>query len=119
MCAGDGGPHLNQAIRIPRDVTDRRDLGAALLLGLGGGLRSFAPPVALAIHDRGPLAGPGRFIVFGAAAGELIADKDPRMPSRWGRRGLSFRLVFSSRGGAVLALSYTLVLTATRGLSKG
>jgi hypothetical protein len=139
-------------------VTDRRDLGAALLLGLGGGLRSFAPPVALAVHGRGPLAGPARFIAFGAAGGEVIADKLPQMPSRWSRRGLSLRLAFSSRGGRLLAgppgaalaaaaalasafagsharasvherpwqfaaavaedaLSYALVLTATRGLS--
>ena len=139
-------------------MTDRRDLGAALLLGLGGGLRSFAPPVALAVHGRGPLAGPARFIAFGAAAGELIADKLPQMPSRWSPRGLSLRLGFSSGGGRLLAgppgaavaaaaalasafagsharasvhdrrwqlaaavaedaLSYSLVLTATRGLS--
>jgi hypothetical protein len=139
-------------------VTDRRDLRAALLLGLGGGLRSFAPAVALAVHGRGPRAGPARFIAFGAGAGELIADKLPQMPSRWSRRGLSLRLGFSARGGRLLAgpagagvaaaaalgsafvgsrarasvhdrrwqlaaavaedvLSYSLVLTATRGLS--
>jgi hypothetical protein len=39
-------------------VADRWDLIAAALLGFGGGLRSFALPVALAIRDRGPLAGP-------------------------------------------------------------
>ena len=139
-------------------MTDRRDLGPAVLLGLGGGLRSFAPPVALAIHGRGPLAGPARFIAFGAGARELIADKLPQMPSRWSPRGVSLRLGFSSRGGRLLAgpsgaavaaaaalasafvasrarasvhdrrwqlaaavgedvLSYSLVLTATRGLS--
>jgi hypothetical protein len=84
-------------------VTDRCDLGAALVLGLGGGLRSFAPPVALAVHGRGPLAGPARFIAFGAGAGELIADKLPNMPSRWSPRGLSLRLGFSSGGGRLLA----------------
>ena len=83
-------------------MTDSRDLGAALLMGLGGGLRSFAPPVALAVHGRGPLAGPARFIAFGAAAGELIADKSPRMPSRWSPRGMSLRLAFSATGGRVL-----------------
>jgi hypothetical protein len=78
------------------------DLIAAGLLGLGGGLRSFAPPVALALHGRGPLAGPARFIAFGAGAGELIADKLPQMPSRWSPRGLSLRLGFSSAGGREL-----------------
>ncbi len=71
-------------------------------MGLGGGLRSFAPPVALAVHGRGPSSGPARFIVFGAAAGELIADKFPAMPSRWSRRGLTLRLAFSGTGGRLL-----------------
>ncbi len=84
-------------------MSDRPDLGAALLMGLGGGLRSFAPPVALAVHGRGPLAGRARLIVFGVAAGELIADKLPAMPSRWSSRGLTPRLVFSGTGGRVLA----------------
>ena len=83
-------------------MSDRPDLGAALLMGLGGGLRSFAPPVALAVHGRGPLAGRARFIVFGAAAGELIADKHPDMPSRWSPAVLTPRLVFSATGGRVL-----------------
>lgn len=81
----------------------RSDLIAAVLLGLGGGLRSFAPPVALATRDRGPLAGPARFIAFGAAAGELIADKQRGMPSRWSPRGLTLRLGFSSTGGGELS----------------
>jgi hypothetical protein len=76
-----------------------RPLVAAALLGLGGGLRSFAPPVTLAIRGRGPLAGPARFIAFGAAAGELIADKQPQMSSRLAPRGLALRLGFSSSGG--------------------
>ena len=84
-------------------MTDSSRLGAALVMGLGGGLRSFAPAVALAVHDRGPLAGPARFIAFGAAAGELIADKLPNMPSRFSARGLSLRLAFSATGGRLLA----------------
>ena len=84
-------------------MSDRPDLGAALLMGLGGGLRSFAPPMAMAVHGRGPLAGRARLIVFGAAAGELIADKLPAMPSRWSPGGLTPRLVFSGTGGRVLA----------------
>jgi uncharacterized membrane protein len=83
-------------------VGDPPDLGAALAMGLGGGLRSFAPAVALAIHGRGPLAGRARFIAFAAGAGELIADKSPRMPSRWSPRGMSLRLAFSATGGRVL-----------------
>jgi len=82
---------------------DRTDLGRAALLGLGGGLRSFAPPAALALHGTGPLAGPARFIAFGAAAGELIADKQPDMPSRLSPRGLTLRLSFSGSGGHELA----------------
>jgi uncharacterized membrane protein len=83
-------------------VRDLPDLGPALAIGLGGGLRSFAPAVALTLHRRGPLAGRARFIVFGAAAGELIADKVPSMPSRWSPRGMSVRLAFSAAGGRVL-----------------
>lgn len=82
--------------------TEARDLRAAVLLGLGGGLRSFASPVALAVHDLGPLAGPARFIAFSAGAGEVIADKLPQMPSRWSPQGLSLRLGFSSIGGRTL-----------------
>jgi hypothetical protein len=82
---------------------DRPEIGRAALLGLGGGLRSFAPPVALGLHGRGPLAGPARFIAFGAAAGELIADKQPSMPSRLSPRGLTLRLGFSGIGGHDLA----------------
>ncbi|MGA2013529.1 MAG: hypothetical protein ABSH51_23765 [Solirubrobacteraceae bacterium] len=77
----------------------RPDLVAAVLLGLGGGLRSFATPVALATRGRGPLAGAARFIAFGAAAGELIADQQADMGSRWAPRGLTLRLGFSSAGG--------------------
>ena len=83
-------------------MSDPADLGAALALGLGGGLRAFAPAVALAVHGRGPFAGRARFIAFGAAAAELIADKLPNTPSRWSPRGMSPRLVFSATGGGML-----------------
>jgi hypothetical protein len=83
--------------------TEARDLRTAALLGLGGGLRSFASPVALGAYGLGPLAGPARFIAYGAAFGEVIADKLPQMPSRWSRRGLSPRAGFSSIGGHELA----------------
>jgi hypothetical protein len=80
-----------------------RPVLAAAVLGAGGGLRSFAPPATLAAHGRGLFPGPARFIAFGAAAGELIADKQPDMPSRWSPRGLSLRLGFSTMGGYELA----------------
>ena len=88
--------------RILAVVSDPPDLGAALALGLGGGLRALAPAVAFAVHGRGPFAGRARFIAFGAGAVELIADKLPRTPSRWSARGMSPRLVFSATGGRVL-----------------
>jgi uncharacterized membrane protein len=83
-------------------VNDSADLGAARALGLGGGLRAFAPAVALAVHGHGPLAGPARFVCFGAGAVELIGDKLPGTPSRWSPRGMSLRLAFSATGGRVL-----------------
>jgi uncharacterized membrane protein len=83
-------------------MSDDRNLRAAVLMGLGGGLRSFAPPVALAVHGRGPLAGRARFIAFAVGAGELIADKLPATPSRWSPGGLTPRLVFSSMAGRLL-----------------
>jgi hypothetical protein len=88
--------------RLKGDFMKNRRLVSAALLGLGGGLRSFAPPVALALRGRGPLAGPARFIAFGAAAGELIADKQLQMSSRLAPRGLALRLGFSSSGGGDL-----------------
>jgi uncharacterized membrane protein len=99
-------------------MSDRPDLGAALLLGLGGGLRSFAPPVALVVHGRGPLGGRARFIVFAAAAGELIADKLPAMPSRWSPRGLTPRLVFSGTGGRMLGGDPGAAIAAAAALSS-
>jgi uncharacterized membrane protein len=87
-------------------------------MGLGGGLRSFAPPVALAVHGRGPLTGPARFIAFGAAAGELIADKLPDMPSRFSPRGLTLRLAFSATGGRLLAGAPGAALAATAALGS-
>ncbi len=82
-------------------MSDPPDLGAALAMGLGGGLRAFAPAVAFAVHGRGPLSGRLRFAAF-AAAVELIADKNPRMPSRWSARGMSVRVAFSATGGRTL-----------------
>lgn len=72
------------------------------MLGAGGGMRSFGPPVALTMRGRGPKTGPGRCLLFGLAAVELVADKSPRMPSRWSPRGLAARAGFSSTGGYAL-----------------
>jgi len=83
-------------------VSDPPDLAAALALGLGGGLRTFAPAVALAVHGRGPLTGRARFVVFGAAAAEIIGDKLPRTPSRWSLRGMSGRVAVSAMSGRAL-----------------
>jgi uncharacterized membrane protein len=90
-------------VRIGGVVSARDDPGAALAMGLGGGMRAFAPAVALAVHRRGLLAGRARYIAFGLAAAELIADKDPRMPSRWSPRAMSLRLALSATGGSMLA----------------
>ncbi|HEY1507620.1 MAG TPA: hypothetical protein VGF93_01360 [Solirubrobacteraceae bacterium] len=76
---------------------------AAAVLGAGGGLRSFAPPAVLAARGRGLFPGGARFVAFGAAAGELVADKQPDMGSRWAPRGLSLRLGFSAMAGHDLA----------------
>jgi uncharacterized membrane protein len=76
---------------------------AAAILGAGGGLRSFAPPAVLAARGRGLFAGGARFVAFGAAAGELVADKQPDMGSRWAPRGLTLRLGFSAMAGHDLA----------------
>ena len=78
-------------------------LVAAAVLGAGGGLRAFAPPAVLAARGQGPFSGTARLIAFTAAAGEVIADKQPWMPSRWGVPGLSARLGFSGRAGRDLA----------------
>jgi uncharacterized membrane protein len=83
-------------------MSQTSDPRAALVLGLGGGLRSFAPAVALAVHGRGPFTGRVRFVVFAAAAAELVVDKLPSTPSRWSPRGMSARLAFSAAGGRVL-----------------
>jgi uncharacterized membrane protein len=83
-------------------VSDRPDLGAALAIGLGGGLRALAPVVAFAVRGRGPLAGRARFVALGAGAVELIADKLPKTPSRWSYGGMSLRVAFSATGGRAL-----------------
>jgi uncharacterized membrane protein len=70
----------------------------------------------LAARGGGPFAGPARFIAFGAAAGELIADKQPDMGSRWAPRGLSLRLGFSTMAGHELAGAEGAVVAAAAAL---
>ncbi|UJA19200.1 hypothetical protein HJD18_02595 [Thermoleophilia bacterium SCSIO 60948] len=77
-------------------------LARAAVLGLAGGMRSQVPWAAMAIRDRG-FRRPGGLIPIGAFAGELIADKSPRMPSRLRARGLAFRLAGSGSVGFALA----------------
>ena len=80
-----------------------RQLDRAALVGLGGGLRSCAPLVVLAQRGLGPFPGAARLMVFGAAMGELIADKQPDMTSRISSRGLTMRIGFSGNAGYMLA----------------
>ena len=74
-------------------MSDRPDLGAALALGIGGGLRAFAPGVAFAA----------------AAVGSAFAGSQLRMKVHKRVR----QLVAAT---AEDALSYSLVLTATSSL---
>ncbi len=81
-------------------TTASRQRAAALLLGLAAGLRTFSAPAALAL--RAPTLGAPQRIVLLGAAGELIADKLPAMPSRLGRRGLTGRLLSSAISGQLV-----------------
>ena len=107
----------------PRRTSRRAAAGLAgqgLVLGeagaAGGGLDALAEPLGERAGgvDRvdadalGPVGvgQPGRGQHqrrVGGAAGEVIADKLPQMPSRWSPRGLSLRLGFSGIGGHELA----------------
>ena len=96
-------PPIVEVVHAEPVSLNGKSLFAAAVLGAGGGLRSFAPPAVLAARGSGPLAGAARFIAFGAATGELIADKQPDMGNRVARRGLTLRLGFSSSAGHELA----------------
>jgi uncharacterized membrane protein len=74
-----------------------RQTDAAVLLGMAVGLRTFSAPAALALATRS-LNQPRRLLLL-AAAGEMIADKLPSMPSRLSRRGLRGRLLSSTLAG--------------------
>jgi uncharacterized membrane protein len=57
-------------------------LRAAVLLGGAGGLRTFTPAATLAARGRLPINAKQRKLLIAAAAGELIVDKLPAVPSR-------------------------------------
>ncbi len=78
-----------------------RHRNAALLLGFATGLRTFSAPAALALRAR-RLNAPRRAVLL-AAAGELVADKLPAMPSRLARRGLTGRLIGGALCGRLVA----------------
>ena len=73
----------------------------ALFLGWAAGMRTFSAPAALALRDR-PLNAARRAVLV-AAAGELLADKLPSIPSRLERRGLTGRLLSGSISGQLAA----------------
>ena len=79
-----------------------REEVAAIGLGLATGACSFIAPAVLAstpvlFNDA------GRFIVWGAAVGELIADKQPDLGRRTARRGLTLRTLSAARCGYAAA----------------
>jgi uncharacterized membrane protein len=82
-------------------ISARPQIRSAALLGFAAGLRTFSAPAALVLRER-PLNGPRR-VVLAAAAGELIADKLPSMPSRLQRRGLTGRILSSAVAGHSVA----------------
>jgi len=82
-------------------ISGRPHIRSAALLGLAAGLRAFSAPAALVLRER-PL-NRARRVVLAAAAGELIADKLPSMPSRLKRRGLTGRILSSAFAGHSVA----------------
>jgi len=77
-------------------------LVAVAALGIPGGMRSFVVPATLSLRGIA-FGGPVKYILAGAAAGELVADQHPGMASRLAPRGLSFRLVGGALAGNALA----------------
>jgi uncharacterized membrane protein len=75
---------------------------AAALAGFACGLRTFSGPLALALHGR--LDGtPARVGLAAAAAGELVGDKLPSVPSRTAPGPLALRMAAGALCGHVLA----------------
>jgi hypothetical protein len=79
-----------------------RPLIAAAMLGLSAGMRTFAPPVALAVRQRKPFRGPARLAAFAGGAAEIVADKLPKTGSRWAPGPVAGRIVSASIGGREL-----------------
>ncbi len=77
-------------------------LASVAALGIPGGMRSFLVPAALSLRGIA-FGGPLRFILTVAAAGELVADQHPDIPSRLSPAGLSARLVGGALAGNALA----------------
>jgi uncharacterized membrane protein len=78
----------------------RIDPRIPLLIGAAGGMRTFVPPAVLALDGR--ISGRARPVVLTVAAGELVADQFPAIPSRLEARGLTGRLVSSALAGRAL-----------------
>jgi uncharacterized membrane protein len=99
--AHSGTPQSNGRPSLTGPHSAGSQIRSAALLGLASGLRAFSAPAALVLRRR-PLTGPAR-AVLAAAAGELIADKLPSMPSRLQRRGLTGRVLSSAFAGHSVA----------------
>lgn len=78
------------------------ELLASALIGAATGSRSMMAPVALA--RAGSVAPAARIVLQAAAAGELIADKLPGMPSRLETGPLLSRVAIGAVAGSILAV---------------
>jgi uncharacterized membrane protein len=63
-------------------------------------MRTFVPPAVLALDGR--ISGRARPVVLTVAAGELVADQLPAIPSRLEARGLIGRVLSSGLAGRAL-----------------
>jgi hypothetical protein len=77
----------------------RRGLPTAIGLGLAGGMRTFIPPATIALRDQRPKSRLLRLSILLASAGELAADKSPKIPSRTDPAGLGSRFASSGAVG--------------------
>ena len=99
-------------------MTSSQPLGFAFLIGVFGGLRSLTAPATTAWAARlgwlklvSPLTWfgslPSAILFTVAAAGELVADKLPKTPSRTAPAGLIARIVMGALSGAAVYLAGT------------
>ncbi len=77
------------------------ELRLPVILGLGGGMRTFMPPAMLALHGR--MGRRGRTAALLVAGGELVADKLPQMRTRLEPGGLGARAISSGLSARALA----------------